>query len=116
IHPQIQALINLYPQFQMRSPMQLGLQLLNPLSARVTMMGLPRATLATLHREALGVMGGGRLLCIDSHRDVAQATPHRVMTATLSEGAALDTLIVPPQLPNRPPSPPASFTTAQYCA
>lgn len=116
VQPQLQALINLYPQFQMRTPIQLGLQLLNPLGAGVTMMGLPRAALGSLHREALGLLQGGRLLCIDSHRDVAQATPHRLMTLTLSAGQNSQSLSVPASQASRAPPPPPSFSTAQYCA
>lgn len=115
ILPQLQALVNLYRVLQMRSPVNLSLQLLNPLAAPATVMGLPGASLATLHREAAGLLGWNRLLCIDSHRDVAQATPHRLMGLALSERAEVSWLSAPARLAERCASPPPGLTSAEHC-
>lgn len=77
IDPQLQALIALYRQFQMRSPLNLIVQLLNPSGARATVLGVPAGALHSLHQEAALQLGWSRLLTIGSHRDVAQATPFR---------------------------------------
>ncbi|MHB2267155.1 glycosyl transferase family protein [Aliihoeflea sp. PC F10.4] len=77
VDPQLQALIALYRQFEMRSPLNLIVQLLNPASAPATILGVPAGALHSLHQEAALQLGWPRLLTIGSHRDVAQATPFR---------------------------------------
>lgn len=77
IDPQLQALIALYRQFEMRSPLNLIVQLLNPASAQASVLGVPAGVLHSLHQEAALQLGWSRLLMIGSHRDVAQATPFR---------------------------------------
>lgn len=103
VHPRIAALMRLYRLFDMRSPLSLGRQLLNPLAAPVTLMGLPDAARTTLHREAAALLGLPRLVTLDSHRDVAQAAPHRLMR--IAAGGA--ELAVPPSAGPRPEAAPA---------
>lgn len=114
LHPQLAALMRIYRLFEMRSPLSLGKQLLNPLAAPVTIMGLPSATQITLHREAAGLLGQPRILTLDSHRDVAQATPHRLMRITRGDADGARTLVVPATAPARPETPPADLGSLDY--
>lgn len=115
IHPHYDRLMDLYRLFEMRSPLNLGLLLLNPLGARTTLMGIPSTTQKTLHREAAELLGWPRLLCIDSHRDVAQATPHRLMRIALTEAGQTRTIPVRPAKALRPERLPPGITGPDYC-
>lgn len=114
LHPRMAELMQLYRLFDMRSPIGLGKQLLNPLAAPVTMMGLPSASQTTLHREAAQMLGLPHLLTVDSHRDVAQATPHRLMRITLGRGEEARSLVVPPVTALRPDAVPADLGSIDY--
>ena len=113
-HPGLARLLRLYRLFEMRSPLSLGKQLLNPLGARVTMMGLPSASQTTLHREAAAMLGLPRLMTLDSHRDVAQATPHRLMRLAVSQSGGVHELAVPATTRQRPDVAPGDMGSQDY--
>lgn len=89
IDPQLQALIALYRRFEMRSPLNLIVQLLNPSGATATVLGVPAGAPHSLHQEAALQLGWPRLLTIGSHRDVAQATPFRRSEINVQAGGGL---------------------------
>lgn len=114
LHPQLSELLQIYRLFDMRSALYLGTQLLNPLAAPATLMGPPSATQTSLHREAAGLLGQPRLMILDSHRDVAQATPHRLMRLTLATPDGVQMLSVPPGSQTRPQSAPGDLGSLDY--
>jgi anthranilate phosphoribosyltransferase len=89
IDPQLQALVALYRQFEMRSPLNLIVQLLNPLNAPATVLGVPAGAPHSLHQEAALQLGWSRLLSVGTHRDVAQATPFRRSEITMQVDGAV---------------------------
>lgn len=113
--PQYHALMGLYRLFEMRSPLNLGLQMLNPLGAPVTLMGVSSTAQNTLHRDVAGLLGWPRLLCIDSYRDLAQATPHRLMRLSLTENGETRILPVRPGKVLRPERLPPGITGLDNC-
>lgn len=114
MRPQMAALMRLYRLFEMRSPLSHGLLFLNPLAAPATLTGLPGAATARLHGEAAGLLGFHRLLYLDSHRDAAQATPHRMMTLSLSAEGETRGLVVPSSGAARPEKLPPDLTAPEY--
>lgn len=95
VDPQLQALIALYRHFEMRSPVNLVVQLLNPSSAPSTILGVPAGASRSLQQEAALQLGWPNLLSIGSHRDVAQATPFRRSEITLQRNANASRLQIP---------------------
>ncbi|WP_180287529.1 LysR family transcriptional regulator [Puniceibacterium antarcticum] len=118
IRPQLQALINLYQLMDMRSPVNNVVQLINPLAARATILGVSSAGgLRRLQCDAAKLLGYRHLLCVESYRDVAQATPHRTVSlyyAETSGGHEAVVRIAADKTRNRPKVPPG-FGTAEYC-
>ncbi|WP_245941344.1 glycosyl transferase family protein [Cereibacter changlensis] len=115
IEPQVQALLNLYRLFEMRAPVNLVVQLLNPLGAGASVFGVPSAGNARLHGEAAAQLGWSRSLSVESHRDVAQATPHRMMKLVLTRGAEAAEIGVPPGDAGTPQSQPPGYDVADLC-
>lgn len=70
----------LYRQFQMRTPVNLMLHLLNPSGARASLIGVAQPANQFLHRDAALMMGWRNLTILGSVRDVGEFTPYRPTT------------------------------------
>lgn len=86
LSPQLQAINGLYTALGMRNASHLAVQLLNPFNARATVLGVPSQHGQSVHRDAMIVLGQGRLLSVSTHRDIAQGTPHRLLRYSLIDG------------------------------
>lgn len=116
VDAQLQALISLYRLFEMRSPLNLVVQLLNPLGAPATIVGVPSAAGRTLQRDAAAMLGWRRLLAIGSNRDVAQATPFQVTPLAFLDGEGQSETSLPALQPRLISPPRTGFSAAEYCA
>lgn len=116
VEPQLQALLNLYRLLEMRAPVNLVVQLMNPLGAGTSVFGVPSATNGMLHREAAQRLGWPRSLTVESHRDVAQATPHRMMKLVLSDQDDATSFTVSARAMDAPQPQPPGYDTAELCA
>ena len=114
IDPQLQALLSLYRLFEMRSPVNLTVQLLNPLGAPATVLGVPSGSARNLQRDAARLLGWQRLLAVTSHRDVAQATPSRATPIMLLDNGHHSELAMPPTLPRARATPHPGLTLVEY--
>lgn len=113
---QLQALISLYRLFEMRSPLNLVVQLLNPLGASATIVGVPSAAGRTLQRDAASMVGWRRLLAIGSNRDVAQATPYQATPLAFLDGEKRSEISIPALQPRLVSPSRTGFSAAEYCA
>jgi len=100
--PQLQAVNGLYTALAMRNASHLAVQLLNPFSARATVLGVPSQHGQSVHRDAMIVLGQGRLLTVSTHRDIAQCTPHRLLRYALIDGGAKEERTLPAVNHRRP--------------
>jgi len=103
LSPQLQAVNGLYTALAMRNASHLAVQLLNPFNAHATVLGAPSQHGQSVHRDAMIVMGQGRLLSVSTHRDIAQGTPHRLLRYALTDGGASEEKTLPASTPRRPP-------------
>jgi anthranilate phosphoribosyltransferase len=78
--PQLDCLRGLYPLFQARSPIHGVLNLLNPLGAPTSLLGVPRLSAITLSRDVATVLRWPRLSVLASVRDVAELNPFKRAT------------------------------------
>lgn len=95
IDEQLRALTGLYRLFDMRSPLNLLVHLLNPLGAPATMTGVPNASTRRLFSDAAELLGWDRLLTVGANRDVAQATPFRSMPLALLRDDRVTEIAIP---------------------
>jgi len=79
ISVQLRALMQLYALFEMRSPLNLLVHLLNPLGASASLLGVPGHSYREIMRDAAALLGWQDLTIISNSRDVAQAMPPRAM-------------------------------------
>lgn len=114
IEPQLQALLSLYRLFEMRSPVNMTVQLLNPLGAPATVLGVPSRNARNLQRDAARLLGWRRLLAVTSHRDVAQATPWRATPVMLLDNGHHSELALPATLPRSRATPHPGLTLVEY--
>lgn len=77
---QLTALMALYPLFEMRSPINQVVHLINPLNASGVMVGAFQSSHRNLMRETADLLGWRNVLVTSTNRDVAEATPLRLMT------------------------------------
>ncbi|MGO4833950.1 LysR family transcriptional regulator, partial [Rhizobiaceae sp. 2RAB30] len=80
ISPQIHRLVELYGLFEMRSPMNLMVHLINPLGAPASLLGVASAAQRLLHLDGAALLGWPDVGVLGSKRDVAEATPFRATT------------------------------------
>ncbi len=115
IDAQLQGLLSLYRLFEMRSPLNHVVQLLNPLAATHSFLGVPSAAARTLQRDAASMLGWRHFAAIASNRDIAQATPfHSTRIVLLENGAPRELSI--PALDSAPPrSPRNGFSPLESC-
>ena len=115
IDHQLQGLLSLYRLFEMRSPLNQVVQLLNPLAATYSFLGIPTAAARTLQRDAALLLGRQYFLAIASNRDIAQATPFRSTPIVLLKNGAPQELLIPAvkPAPLRPSN--KSFSPLETC-
>lgn len=113
ISAQLQGLLGLYHHFQMRSPLNSVVHLLNPLGARTSLLSAPGTAPAEILREGARMMGARNLTILTTCRDAAQATPFRAMPLLrLQNGKPAD--IVIPSLRKPPVGKLPGLTTLEY--
>lgn len=113
ISQQIKQLIALYGLFEMRSPMNLLVHLLNPLGAPASLLGVGRPTYRELHRDAAAMLGFRNIAVLGNTRDVAEFTPYRHTTIyRLAGGEAVDLVVPSLHQPRTEPAP--GLSSAEY--
>lgn len=114
IAPQLQAILGLYPLFQMRLPTNSIVHLLNPLGAPVSIFGVAQPSSRELHRDAAQILGTQDITILGNTRDIAEFTP---FTATvihrLAGGRAFDTHVPSRKPPEKTPRP-AAYGSREY--
>lgn len=113
ISQQLQALLGLYHFFQMRSPLNAVVHLLNPLGATASLLSAPGTAPAEILREAAKMAGFRNLTVLTTCRDVAQATPYRAMPLMRLENGELQEFIIP-SLKKTPATRATGLTTLEY--
>ncbi|WEX11032.1 glycosyl transferase family protein [Chelativorans sp. AA-79] len=92
--PQIRALLALYSMFEIRSPLNMLVHLLNPLGASASLLGVSNPSYPAQHRDAAQILGWRQLAILGTRRDVAQATPFRMTPVyRLVDGVCSDGVI-----------------------
>ena len=115
LSPQLQALNGLYTALGMRNASHLAVQLLNPFGGRATVLGVPSQHGQSVHRDAMIVLGKGRLLSVSTHRDIAQGTPHRLLRYALIDDGSSEEHAFPAVNHRRPPGMVPGQRTAEQC-
>lgn len=92
---QLTALIGLYRLFEMRSPLNQAVHLINPLNAPTLMLGAFQSAHKDLAREAAGLLGWENLSVTSNNRDVAEMTPLRSTTILRSIAGAPSEIFLP---------------------
>lgn len=95
LSPQLQALLGLYQLFQMRSPLNRMVHLLNPLGARASLVGSMGGASAEILRDAAKLAGTRNLTILSTSRDTAQATPFRAMPLLCLADGEPQELVIP---------------------
>ncbi|HHX90485.1 MAG TPA: LysR family transcriptional regulator [Paracoccus sp.] len=114
ISAQLQAITGLYPALGMRNAAHLVAQMLDPFGARATILGTP-AQQGAVHRDAMVALGGGRFLGVSTHRDIAQATPHRLLRYALVDAGVSGEGALPAITHRRPPGMVPGQRAAEIC-
>jgi anthranilate phosphoribosyltransferase len=92
---QLHRLHMLYGLFEMRSPVNSLMPLLNPLDAPAIMLGVVRPAYRELHRDAGALLGSRNLTVMGASRDAAEATPFRSSTLLRLVGGHAESLFLP---------------------
>lgn len=114
IDPQLQALIALYRLFEMRSPVNMTVQLLNPLGAPCTIIGAPSRTGRMLHCDAAALLDWPRLVAVASNRDVAQATPAKTTPLIVLDRSERRRITLPSTLADTRSDSNPGYTIVEY--
>ncbi|WP_274631292.1 glycosyl transferase family protein [Arvimicrobium flavum] len=97
---QLTALMALYPLFEMRSPINQLVHLINPLNASGLMVGAVQSSHRNLIREAAELLCWRNVLVTSTNRDVAEATPLRSTTIfRVADGTSSEMTIPASTLP-----------------
>jgi anthranilate phosphoribosyltransferase len=75
--PRVQSLLGLYPLFEMRTPINGAVHLINPLDAPATIVGAAQTSKRDIYRDIARLLDADRFAVIGSIRDFAQVTPGR---------------------------------------
>jgi anthranilate phosphoribosyltransferase len=75
--PQIYRLLGLYRLMEMRMPLNAAIHLLNPLSARASLLGVANPSSRTISRDIALLLGTQDLTILGNTRDHAEFTPYR---------------------------------------
>ncbi|GGE27186.1 glycosyl transferase [Agaricicola taiwanensis] len=110
---QLHGLMSLYGLFEMRSPLNVLVAMLNPLGANTSLLGVSRASYRELHRDAAAMLQWPNLAALGNSRDVAQATPFRSTTIFRLVDRLPRKLIVP-STPEPRAEPPIDLTRLEY--
>lgn len=78
--PQVNAMLNLYPLLETRSPLHHVVPLINPFDASATLVGAAGGPLRDIYRQIGKLLGMQNLAIVKSIRDFAQVTPTRTTT------------------------------------
>lgn len=110
---QIKRLVGLYPLLEMRLPLSTVVHLLNPLGARISLLGVAKPSYRELHRETARLLHMDNIAIIGSNRDFAEFTPFRSTTLfRLIDGEPTDTVI--PMRATPPAHAPTGFSSREY--
>ncbi len=94
ISTQLHALTGTYSLFEMRSPINLMVHLLNPLQARCSLLGVPAQPYRETFRDAAALLGLRNVTIITDARDVAQFSPFSTTELIeLEDGSPMETII-----------------------
>lgn len=115
IDPQMAALLSLYRLFEMRSPLSQVIQLLNPLAATHSFVGVPSRAARTLQRDAAEILGFKNFAAITSSRDLAQATPFRLTEFLLIADGKHHPSSIPPRSATQPRNQGTGFGAVEIC-
>ncbi|MBY8978015.1 glycosyl transferase family protein [Rhodobacteraceae bacterium NNCM2] len=103
--PQLHRLFGLYPLMQLRSVVNSVVLLLNPGAAPTSLIGIPRSSERTLHREAAALLGDRHLTVIASNRDAGQLVPFRAASLLrLVNGARVEQIVPSVRHPGSAPA------------
>jgi anthranilate phosphoribosyltransferase len=110
---QLNALMGLYGLFEMRSPLNLLVALLNPLGAPASLLGGSTFAARGLHRDAAALLGWPDFTTVTTHRDAGQFTPFRSTTLLrLADGVPAE-LRIPP-ISETPSKSPVGYSGLEY--
>ncbi|HWK67685.1 MAG TPA: glycosyl transferase family protein [Rhizobiaceae bacterium] len=110
---QLTALIGLYRLFEMRSPLNQAVHLINPLNAPTLMLGALQSSHKDLAREAAGLLGWEHLSVTSNNRDVAEVTSLRSTTILRSIAGAPSEIFLPASKGDRTGRP-AELSSFEY--
>ena len=111
---QISALLALYSLFELRSPLNLAVHLLNPLGAAASVLGASRSLYQTGFIDTAGLLGWRDLSVVSTSRDVAEARPFRATKLQrLIDGKQATTLL--PSQPAPDQIRPTGLSSLEYC-
>ncbi len=92
LSPQVQALLELYPMFEMRTALNNAVNLINPFAASVTVLGAAQGSRRDLYRSVAKSLNMCDLAIVGTNRDFAHVPPGRqTKVARLVGGLELDT-------------------------
>lgn len=77
IAPQVQSLLSLYPLFQMHTPLNGVVNLINPLDAPAMVVGASEVSRRDLYRDVARILRTEHMAIIGSVRDLVQFAPER---------------------------------------
>lgn len=112
--PQLQALLALYPLFEIRLPTHAVVHLLNPLGARVSLLGVAQPSSRELHREVARCLGAQNIAILGNTRDLAEFTPFRPTTILRLAGGETQDIHVPSQKMPHKEQRPSAFGSREY--
>lgn len=113
LSPQVQALLELYPMFEMRTALHNAVNLVNPLAAPVTVLGAAQGSRRDLYRNVATLLGMRELAVVGANRDFAQVPSGRqTKLMRLVDGVELDTHLPSRRIEKSPP--PTLMTQREY--
>lgn len=111
--PQVQSLLGLHSQFQMRSPVNACVNMINPLGAPATVVGAASDSRRSLFRELAQHLDTPQILVVGSTRDLAQLRPDKSSNLYRRlQGMDQDLLV--PRRPLRGPEPNGLLSQREY--
>ncbi|MBU1312634.1 MAG: glycosyl transferase family protein [Alphaproteobacteria bacterium] len=78
--PQVQAMLNLHPLLETRTPLHNVVPLINPANAPSTLVGAPGATSVTIYRDVARMLEMHNITIVGTVRNFAQIAPTRLTT------------------------------------
>ena len=113
LSPQVQALLELYPMFEMRTALNNAVNLINPLSAPVTVLGAAQGSRRDLYRNVAKLLNMRELGVVGTNRDFAQVPSGRqTKLLRLVDGTEIDTYLAARRVEKSPA--PTLMTQREY--